>query len=232
METIRIGHHDDTCDGHYGSYNLQVKIKRPSVTVPLSSMINCPQQEKLHCGCFHTDPNAHEAILEDDPGQEKDEGLVAAVEGRDVSGGEFLQSQEVQVVGERPQDGEGCCPLYKELESHPFLPKELAALPDGEITGSHVTWVFPLGTVLLFVSLRTEMLVAWFLGSSWTDFVPAKCKRAAGPLMKLLWSTGTRFDLCLLVLKWEYWWIAFPLSWAAIYLAKPKHNYLIIMSDF
>lgn len=54
--------------------------------------------------CCTTDPDTHEAILENDPGQEKDKGLVAAVEGRHVGGGQLLQGQEVQVVGQRPQD--------------------------------------------------------------------------------------------------------------------------------
>lgn len=57
-----------------------------------------------HWRCFHTDPNTHEAVLENDPGQEKDEGLVAAVEGGHISGGQLLQGQQVQVVGQRPQD--------------------------------------------------------------------------------------------------------------------------------
>lgn len=54
--------------------------------------------------CSHTDPNTHEPILENDPGQEKDKGLVAAVEGRDISGGQLLQGQEVQIVGQCAQD--------------------------------------------------------------------------------------------------------------------------------
>lgn len=87
--------------------------------------------------CFQTDPDAHEPILQDDPGQEEDEGLVAAVESGHVSGGEFLQGQEVQVVCQSPQDGERCCPLNKQLERHPILSKELTAFPGG---GSRVIW--------------------------------------------------------------------------------------------
>lgn len=53
---------------------------------------------------YATDPDTHEAILENDPGQQKDKGLVAAVEGRHVGGGQLLQSQQVQIVGQRPED--------------------------------------------------------------------------------------------------------------------------------
>ena len=90
---------------------------------------------------FHTDPDAHEAILEDDPGQEEDEGLVAAVERWDVGGSQFLQGQQVQVVGQSPQDWKRCCSFYKKLESHPVLPKEPAALPEREKHHRRVTEV-------------------------------------------------------------------------------------------
>lgn len=79
--------------------------------------------------CSATDPDTHEAILENDPGQEKDKGLVAAVEGWHVGGGQLLQGQEVQVVSQRPQDWEGRRPLHKKFQSHAVLPKEPAALP-------------------------------------------------------------------------------------------------------
>lgn len=87
----------------------------------------------------HTHPHPHEAILENNPGQEKDEGLVAAVEGRHVSGSQLLQGQEVKVVGKCPQNGEGCCLLHKELESHPVFSKEPAALPWKDNKGVRVT---------------------------------------------------------------------------------------------
>lgn len=80
-------------------------------------------------GLFHTDPNTHETVLQNDPGQEKDKSLVAAVQGGDIGGGEFFQGHEVQVVGQCPQDGEGGSSLYEKLESHPVFPKEPAALP-------------------------------------------------------------------------------------------------------
>lgn len=83
-----------------------------------------------HSCCSHTDPNAHESVLQDNPGQEKDEGLVAAVESGHVCGSQLLQGQQVQVVGQCPQDGERRCSLYKKLESHAILSKELAALPE------------------------------------------------------------------------------------------------------
>ena len=74
-------------------------------------------------GVSGTDPDAHEAVFEDDPGQQEDEGLVAAVEGRDVSGGELPQRQQVQVIGQGPEDGEGCGPLQEDLQGHPVLSK-------------------------------------------------------------------------------------------------------------
>ena len=76
-----------------------------------------------------THPHTHEAILENNPGQEKDEGLVAAVEGWHVGSRQLLQGQEVKVVGQCPQDGKWCRLLHKELESHPVFSKEPAAFP-------------------------------------------------------------------------------------------------------
>ena len=80
---------------------------------------------------FGTDPDPHEAVFEDDPGQQEDEGLVAAVEGGDIGGGELPQRQQVQVVGQGPEDGEGRRPLQEDLQGHPVLSKEPAALPAG-----------------------------------------------------------------------------------------------------
>lgn len=54
---------------------------------------------------------------------------MAAVEGRYVGGGQLLQGQEIKVVGQRPQDWEGRCPLHKKFQSHAVLPEEPAALP-------------------------------------------------------------------------------------------------------
>lgn len=166
METISISHHDDTCDGHYGCHNLQVEVQRHQC---YHSEARWLTTEKIICNfrCFYTNPNTHEPILQDNPWQEKHKGFVAAVESGDISGGQFLQGEEVQVVCQRRQDWERCCPLYKKLESHPILPKELTAFPVRESKGSPVIRSFPLGALCLFVSFyqedhasRMEMLVA------------------------------------------------------------------------
>lgn len=157
-----------------------------------------------HCWCFHTDPNTHETVLENNPGQEKDKSFVAAVEGRDISGGQFLQGHEVQVVGQCPQDWEGCCSLYEKLESHPILPKELAALPVWEnkpqkVKGSDVNKCFPLGTASLFICLaikKTKLLgwKCWLLSclvphgqKGGLKCVPGECKEQQGRVELLSW---------------------------------------------
>lgn len=77
METVSISHHDNTSDGHYGSHNLKEEIKYPAkVRKTVIERIIC-----IIMLCSHTDPNTHEPVLEDYPGQEKDKGLVAAVKG-------------------------------------------------------------------------------------------------------------------------------------------------------
>lgn len=105
METVSVGHHDDACDGHYGSNNLREIHCYQQLSIRARFLFTCLLfiiiSVKL---CYTTDPDTHEAILENDPGQEKDKGLVAAVEGRHVSGSQLLQGQKVQVVGQRPQD--------------------------------------------------------------------------------------------------------------------------------
>lgn len=99
METVSIGHHDDTCDGHYGCYNLEEIQSHQRLSGGKE------KEDALLSDCsVNTDPNTHEAILENDPGQEKDKGLVAAVESRDVRGCQLLQGQEVQVIGQCQQD--------------------------------------------------------------------------------------------------------------------------------
>lgn len=112
----------------------------------------------------HTDPHTHEAILQNDPGQKKDEGLVAAVEGRNVSGGQLLQSQEVKVVGQCPQDGERRRPLHKELEGHPVFSKEPAAFPWKDQRGTQVTPAcLQLGQRLCFQEHCGLMIKCWLL---------------------------------------------------------------------
>lgn len=56
--------------------------------------------------CPPTHPDAHEAIPQHDPGQEKDEGFVTAKEGRYVSAVDLSQSLKVQVVCQNPQQAE------------------------------------------------------------------------------------------------------------------------------
>lgn len=130
METVSVGHHDDACDGHYGSNNLREIHCYQRLSIRARFLFICLLFRIISVKlCYTTDPDTHEAILENDPGQEKDKGLVAAVEGRHVGGSQLLQGQEVQVVGQRPQDWEGRRPLYKKFQSHAVLPEEPAALP-------------------------------------------------------------------------------------------------------
>lgn len=53
-----------------------------------------------------THPDAHEAIPQHDPGQEKDEGFVTAEEGRHIGAVDLSQSLKVQVVCQNPQQAE------------------------------------------------------------------------------------------------------------------------------
>ena len=78
---------------------------------------------------FGTDPDPHEAVFEDDPGQQEDEGLVAAEECRGVGGVDLPQGLQVQVVGEDPQQTERRHLGEEHLGRQPVVPEEPAALP-------------------------------------------------------------------------------------------------------
>lgn len=119
---------------------------------------------------------------------------MATVESRDISCGQFLQGQEVQVVRQRPQDRERCSPLHEKFESHPIFPKEPAALPvrekhhgrDGEVMSRRLeTFVCP------FQSCYQEDHVggwkSWLLSypfpygqSGGLTFFPVECKKLQG----------------------------------------------------
>lgn len=60
-----------------------------------------------------THPDADELVVEDDPGEEVDEGDVGGVEGHDVGAVQDPQGVHVHVVGDHPQQAEEAAPGHE-----------------------------------------------------------------------------------------------------------------------
>lgn len=83
----------------------------------------------INKSCLGHYPDTHEPVFQDNPGEQEDKGFVTTEQGRDVCGGQLLQSQQVQVVSQSPQNRKGGGSFKKELQRQTILTKDPTTFP-------------------------------------------------------------------------------------------------------
>ena len=79
--------------------------------------------------CSHHYPYTHEPVFQHNPGEQEDKSFVAAEESGGIRGRQLLQSQQVKVICQSPEDGKWSCPFKKQFQGQTVFPKDPTTFP-------------------------------------------------------------------------------------------------------